>query len=80
MSDHPRGTRRALFPSSVSRPVVSPLQPSVVYASPDPDTLDMQYEGGAKGYTYAREAHPNAELLEPAAAWACSVPRSAVLW
>ncbi|MXQ07170.1 aminotransferase class I/II-fold pyridoxal phosphate-dependent enzyme [Alphaproteobacteria bacterium GH1-50] len=64
MTDRPRGTRRALFPSSVSRPVVSPLQPSVVYASPDPDTLDAQYEGGAKGYTYAREAHPNAELLE----------------
>ncbi len=63
MSTSPRGTRRAIFPSSVSRPVVSPIQPSVVYASPDPDTLDAQYEGRAKGYTYAREAHPNADTL-----------------
>jgi len=54
---------RAGWPSSVSRPVVTPIQPSVVYASVDPDELDAQYEGGAKGYTYAREGHPNAEVL-----------------
>ena len=63
MTTSPRGSRRALFPTSVSRPVVNPIQPSVVYASPDPDTLDAQYEGRAKGYTYAREAHPNADTL-----------------
>lgn len=55
--------KRALWPGSVSRPVATPLQPSVVYASPDPDALDAQYEGGTKGYTYAREGHPNAEVL-----------------
>ncbi len=55
--------RRTPFPESVSRAVVTPLQPSVVYASPSPDALDAQYEGRAKGYTYAREGHPNAELL-----------------
>ena len=44
MTTSPRGSRRALFPTSVSRPVVNPIQPSVVYASPDPDTLDAQYE------------------------------------
>ncbi|AZQ67508.1 aminotransferase class V-fold PLP-dependent enzyme [Silicimonas algicola] len=54
---------RAGWPSSVSRPVVTPIQPSVVYASADPDELDAQYEGGAKGFTYAREGHPNAEVL-----------------
>ena len=54
---------RAPWPDSVSRPVVSPLQPSVVYASRDPDALDRQYEGGETGYTYAREGHPNAEVL-----------------
>ena len=54
---------RAPWPDSVSRPVVSPLQPSVVYASRDPDALDRQYEGGETGYTYAREGHPNADVL-----------------
>lgn len=54
---------RARWPLSVSRPVVTPLQPSVVYASHDPDALDDQYEGGLSGYTYAREGHPNAEVL-----------------
>ncbi len=54
--------RRTPWPASVSRPVVTPLQPSVVYASPDPDALDAQY-ADASGYTYAREGHPNAEVL-----------------
>lgn len=55
--------RRAGFPASVSRPVVTPLQPSVVYASECPDQLDAQYEGRVQGYTYAREGHPNASVL-----------------
>jgi len=54
--------RRTDWPVSTSRPVVTPLQPSVVYASPDPDALDAQYVGKT-GYTYAREGHPNAEVL-----------------
>ncbi len=55
--------RRTPFPESVSRAVVTPLQPSVVYASPSIATLHDQYEGRAQGYTYAREGHPNATLL-----------------
>lgn len=55
--------RRAGLREGVSRPVVTPIQPSVVYASPSIATLHAQYEGGAHGYTYAREGHPNAELL-----------------
>ena len=55
--------KRVRFPASSSRAVVSPIQPSVVYASDDADALDDQYEGRAKGYTYAREGHPNAEAL-----------------
>lgn len=55
--------RRAGLREGVSRPVVTPIQPSVVYASPSIQTLHAQYEGGAHGYTYAREGHPNAELL-----------------
>ncbi len=63
MTDTSRGTRRMLFPTTASRPVASPIQASVVYASPDPDTLDQQYAGEVDGYTYAREGHPNADVL-----------------
>ena len=63
MTTPPRGTRRALFPASVSRPVVNPIQPSVVYSSESPDQLEGQYEGKEHGYTYSREGHPNADLL-----------------
>lgn len=55
--------RRTPWPASAGRPVVTPLQSSVVYASDDPDALDAQYEGRAQGYTYAREGHPNADVL-----------------
>ncbi|AKO96952.1 Cystathionine beta-lyase/cystathionine gamma-synthase [Marinovum algicola DG 898] len=55
--------RPEILSEGISRPVVTPLSPSVVYASDTPDTLDSQYEGRAQGYTYAREGHPNADLL-----------------
>ena len=51
------------LPQSASTPVVTPLSPSVVYASSSPDMLDAQYEGGVAGFTYAREGHPNAHAL-----------------
>ncbi len=51
------------LPSSASRPVVTPLSPSVVYASDTPDMLDQQYEGALHGYTYSREGHPNADVV-----------------
>jgi cystathionine beta-lyase/cystathionine gamma-synthase len=51
------------LPDSASRPVVTPLSPSVVYASDTPDMLDSQYEGEIHGYTYSREGHPNAEVI-----------------
>lgn len=55
--------RPAGWPESLSTPVVSPIAPSVVYASRSPDELDSQYEGRESGYTYAREGHPNADVL-----------------
>lgn len=60
-----RGTlvRPYPLPGSASRPVVTPLSPSVVYASDTPDALDAQYEGRVSGYTYAREGHPNADVV-----------------
>ena len=51
------------LPEGASRPVVTPLSPSVVYASETPDALDAQYEGRIAGYTYAREGHPNADVV-----------------
>lgn len=55
--------RRTPWPPSISRPVVTPLQTSVVYAAESPDALDALYDGTATGYTYAREGHPNADVL-----------------
>lgn len=55
--------RRTPWPTSDSRAVGTPLQPSVVYAAKSPDALDALYEGAASGYTYAREGHPNADVL-----------------
>lgn len=63
MTETPKSlARRPAWPSSVSRPVATPLQPTVVYSSPDPTSLDQQYADGS-GYTYAREGHPNATVL-----------------
>ena len=63
MNETPKDlARRPAWPTSVSRPVVTPIQPSVVYSSPDPDGLDAQYKDGS-GFTYAREGHPNASVL-----------------
>jgi cystathionine beta-lyase/cystathionine gamma-synthase len=59
----PTLTRPTVLPQSLSTPVVTPIMPSVVYASTTPDELDSQYEGRAEGYTYAREGHPNADVL-----------------
>lgn len=64
MTDGPHiPARRAPWPESTTRPVATPLQPSVVYAAADPDALDAHYEGRAAGYSYAREGHPNADVL-----------------
>ncbi|SDN33389.1 cystathionine gamma-synthase [Lutimaribacter pacificus] len=61
--DHKTLIRPEGLPGSASWPVVTPIMPSVVYASETPDALDAQYEGRVEGYTYAREGHPNADLL-----------------
>lgn len=55
--------RRTPWPDSSSRPMATPLSPSVVYVADTPDALDAQYDGSSPGYTYAREGHPNADVL-----------------
>ena len=70
MTQDPRSiVRRQAVPDSVSRPVVTPIYPSVVYRSTDADELDAQYEGRASGFTYAREGHPNASVLAEKIDW-----------
>ena len=59
----PAQIRPDLWPASSSRPLGTPIQPSVVYVSESPDALDAQYDGTAPGYTSAREGHPNADVL-----------------
>lgn len=56
-------TRRRPFQAGATRPLASPLMPSVVYTAPDPDALDALYEGAEHGYVYSREGHPNAAHL-----------------
>lgn len=63
MTDRRSLIRRTPWPQSASRPLVTALQPSVVYAADSPDALDAQYEGRVAGYSYAREGHPNADVL-----------------
>ncbi len=55
--------RRTAWPDGADRALGTPLQPSVVYASDGPDHLDAIYGGQRAGYTYARERHPNADVL-----------------
>ena len=64
-----RTTAAGALPKPGSRPVVSPIWPSVVYASPDADALDAQYEGRVEGYTYGREGHPNWTILAEKLDW-----------
>jgi len=70
MSVDPKSlVRRSPFPPSASQPVVTPIYPSVVYRSASPDALDDQYEGRSQGYSYAREGHPNADILAAKIDW-----------
>jgi cystathionine gamma-synthase len=55
--------RRTPWPHSASTAVVTPLQPSVVYSTEGPAALDRIYAGEAAGYSYAREGHPNADVV-----------------
>ena len=64
MSDAPKPQiPRQFWPDTGSRPLGTPLFPSVVYTADDPDALDAVYGGEADGFTYAREGHPNAAAL-----------------
>ncbi|MGF1659458.1 MAG: trans-sulfuration enzyme family protein [Rubrimonas sp.] len=61
--------RRMAATPSASTPLVTPIQPAVAWRSADADALDDLYLGRAHGYTYAREAHPNADALGAKIDW-----------
>lgn len=69
--------RRSDIPPSVSQPVVTPLWPSVVYRTDDADELDGLYEGDHPGYSYAREGHPNADVVASKLNWLEGLPADA---
>jgi cystathionine beta-lyase/cystathionine gamma-synthase len=46
-----------------SRPVAPAIYPASVYEIPDLDSLDAISDGESPGFIYARDAHPNADLL-----------------
>jgi len=55
--------RRTRLPGSGTSPLVPPIVPSAVFVARDADDMNDVYEGRKTGFTYAREASPNAELL-----------------
>lgn len=67
--DHRSVVRRNAPDLGITRPLVTPIWPSVVYASDGPDALDAVYEGRAAGFSYAREGHPNAAALAAKLDW-----------
>jgi len=48
---------------STSHPLAPPIEISTVYCLADLDHVDAVYDGAAKGFIYARDAHPNAGQL-----------------
>jgi cystathionine beta-lyase/cystathionine gamma-synthase len=46
-----------------SRPAASPIYPATVYALADLDALERISSGSEEGYIYARDRHPNGEML-----------------
>lgn len=50
-------------------PLVTPLTPSVIYHYKDANELEALHEGDIKGFDYARDGHPNAEILAEKISW-----------
>lgn len=55
--------RPPAIPDSVTEPLAPPLWQSVVYRVASLDQVDALYEGGAQGFIYSRDGHPNASQL-----------------
>lgn len=55
-------------PDPPTPPLAPPIVLSSVFRVADLDQIDALYEGGASGYFYARDGHPNRSMLEAKAA------------
>ncbi len=66
---HRSVVRRGKRVGSASEPLVTPIWPSVAWRSGGPDALDALYDHPGSGYTYAREGHPNADVLADKLDW-----------
>ncbi|MFO0957598.1 MAG: PLP-dependent aspartate aminotransferase family protein [Isosphaeraceae bacterium] len=55
-------------PDRPTPPLAPPIVLSSVFQVADLDQIDAIYEGGAAGYFYARDGHPNRSMLEAKAA------------
>jgi cystathionine beta-lyase/cystathionine gamma-synthase len=55
-----RGPNRS---ESTSHPLAPPIEISTVYCLSDFNHVDALYQGSAKGFIYARDAHPNSSQL-----------------
>jgi len=61
--------RRGPEIADATRPLVTPIFPATAYVAESPAALDAVYEGRARGFTYAREGHPNAAVLADKLDW-----------
>ncbi len=61
--------RRGIWPENIGVPVVTPLSPTVVHHYKDADELQSLHEGEINGFDYARDGHPNAEVLADKISW-----------
>ena len=61
--------RRGIWPENMGTPVVTPLSPTVVHHYQDADQLQSLHEGEINGFDYARDSHPNAEVLADKISW-----------
>ncbi len=66
---HRSVVRRSTAAPSATTPLGTPIWPAVAYEAADADQLDAIYEGGAAGFTYAREGHPNWRVLADKLDW-----------
>jgi cystathionine gamma-synthase len=61
--------RRSVWPANAGTPVVTPLCLSVVHHYEDADQLQSLHDGEISGFDYARDGHPNAEILSEKISW-----------
>ncbi len=65
-------------PVARDQPLIPPIHPASVYRMPSPQAADQRLGQPGSGYVYARDGHPNADLLAEAVARAHGAERGLV--